>query len=273
MIKLISLDLDGTLLDPKGQITAASKAAIAKVKAAGLRVVINTGRPVQEAVYFAREAGCDLLVSGAGGGLVVDGGTGQVLRQWDVPEPSARRALELCLSWDVDLIIYAGSEILVTAAYKKEMEEWYPFPAFHEAVTVTEDFWGCMEAHGLPLVKIHGEIGPVRPPVEQLAALPHVTITTSTDHDFELTARGGDKGAALAVIAERYGIPLDQCAAVGDSENDLSVLRVVGMPIVMGSAPENVKAAAARIVPSNGEEGAARAILSCLEPLPESLPL
>ena len=56
MIKLISLDLDGTLLDPKGRITEASKAAIAKARAAGLRVVINTGRPIQEGVFFVREA-------------------------------------------------------------------------------------------------------------------------------------------------------------------------------------------------------------------------
>lgn len=265
MIKLISLDLDGTLLDPKGRITTASKAAIAKARAAGLRVVINTGRPAQEGVFFAREAGCDLLVSGAGGGLVVDGETGRTVRRWDVPEPTARRAVELCLSWDAGLLIYAGSEILVTAAYKKEMEVWYPFPAFHEAVTVTEDFLGYMEEHHLPLTKIHGEMGAVRPPVEELAALPGVTFTTSSTHDFEITAAGADKGAALAVIAGRYGIPLDRCAAVGDSENDLSVLGVVGMPIAMGNAPENVKAAAARIAPSNGEDGVAWAILSCLE--------
>ena len=48
MIKLISLDLDGTLLDPAGQITPAAKEAIARAKAAGIRVVINTGRPAQE---------------------------------------------------------------------------------------------------------------------------------------------------------------------------------------------------------------------------------
>ena len=265
MIKLISLDLDGTLLAPKGQITAASKDAIAKAKAAGLRVVINTGRPAQEGVFFAREAGCDLLVSGAGGGLVVDGETGRTIRQWEVPEPPARRALELCLSWDVQLMIFAGSEVLVEPAYKKFLETHYPFPAFHEAATVTEDLWGCMKAHKLPLVKIHGEISGARPPVGELMALPDVTLTTSSTHDFELTAGGADKGAALAVIAARYGIPLDQCAAVGDSENDLGAFRVVGLPIAMGNAPENVKAAAARIAPSNGEEGAAWAVLSCLE--------
>ena len=182
-----------------------------------------------------------------------------------MPEPSARRALELCLSWDVQLMIFAGSEVLVEPAYKKFLETHYPFPAFHEAATVTEDLWGCMKAHKLPLVKIHGEISGARPPVGELMALPDVTLTTSSTHDFELTAGGADKGAALAVIAARYGIPLDQCAAVGDSENDLGAFRVVGLPIAMGNAPENVKAAAARIAPSNGEEGAAWAVLSCLE--------
>lgn len=264
MIKLISLDLDGTLLDPKGTVTAASKKAIAKARAAGLRVVINTGRPIQEGFFFAREAGCDLLAAGAGGGLVADGETGEIVRQWNVPEPSARRAIELCLSWDARLIIFAGKELLVTAAYKKYMEIWYPFPAFHKAVTVTEDFLGCMAERRLPLVKIHGEIGPGGCPVEQLAALPDVTITSSTSHDFELTAGGADKGSALAVIAARYGVPLNQCAAVGDSENDQSAFAAAGLSIAMGNAPQTVKDAAGRVAPSHAEEGVAWAILSCL---------
>ena len=264
MIKLISLDLDGTLLDPEGKISNASRQAIAKAKAAGLRVVINTGRPIQEGVFFAKEAGCDLLVSGAGGGLVVDGETGQTVRRWDVPEPSARRVMELCLSWNVQMHVFAGNEILINAETKRAMEIWYPFPAFHNTVTVTEDFWGYMEERGLPLVKIHGELGAVRPPVERLAGIPDVALTSSSSHDFELTAGNAGKGQALAVIAARYGIPLDQCAAVGDSENDLSVFGAVGLPIAMGNSPQNVKDAAVRVAPSNAEEGTAWAVLSCL---------
>ena len=264
MIKLISLDLDGTLLTPEGRITLASGTAIAKARAAGVRVIVNTGRPAQEAVFFARKAGCDLLVGGAGGGLIMDGETGQVVRQRSVPESSARRAVELCLSWDAQLMIFAGSQVLVTARYKKLLERWYPFPTFHEMVTVTEDFLPYMEAHGLPLVKIHGEKGPGHCPAEELAAIPDVTLTTSSTHDFELTAGGADKGAALAEIAGRYGIPLEQCAAVGDSEHDLSAFWAAGVPISMGNAPPNVKNAAARVAPSNREEGAAWAIMSCL---------
>lgn len=262
MIKLISLDLDGTLLNPEGKITDASKVAIAKAKAAGVRVVINTGRPLQEGVWFAKEAGCDTLAAGAGGGLVGDGDG--LLRCWEVPKPSARRAIELCLGWDAQLMIFTQREILVNAAYKQYLETHYPFPAFHKAAVVTEDFWGYMEAHSLSLVKIHGEKGPGPCPVEELAALPDVTMTTSSPHDFELTAGGADKGTALAVIAGLYGVPLDQCAAVGDSENDLSALRVAGTPIAMGNSPQNVKHAAVRVAPSNALEGTAWAVLSCL---------
>lgn len=264
MIRLISLDLDGTLLDPGRRITPASRKAIAKAREAGVRVVINTGRPVQEGVFFARETGCDLLVAGAGGGLVTDGETGQTLRRWDVPEASARRALELCLGWDAQLLVFAGDQFMVNAACKRFMEVNYPFPAFHKDVLVVEDFWGYMTSHALPLVKIHGEMGPERCPVETLAALPDISLTTSSTHDFELTAAGADKGAALAEIAGRYGIPLEQCAAVGDSENDLGAFRAAGLPIAMGNAPQNVKDAAARVAPGNGEEGVAWAIMSCL---------
>ena len=264
MIKLISLDLDGTLLDPKGQITAASKEAIARAKAAGLRVVVNTGRDCHEAAWFAREAGCDGLNASTGGGIVSDGE--RTLRRWDVPEEAARRALELVLSWQgVGLLIFAGEKTLVSSAYKRELERYYPFPAFHAHAVVTDDPVGYMAEHRLPLTKLHGELDPSRYPLDRLRAIEGVFLTTSSSHDFELVAAGVNKARALAVIAGRYGIPLEECAAVGDSANDLEVLRAAGLPIAMGNAPEQVKAAAARIAPSNGSEGAAWAVLSCLD--------
>ncbi len=266
MIKLISLDLDGTLLDPKGQITAASKEAIAKARAAGVRVVINTGRDCHEAAWFAKAAGCDALTASAGGALVSDSGTGRTIRRWDVPEPSGRRAVETALSWEgIGLLIFAGERTLVSSEYKKFLDKYYPFPAFHKNVVVTDDLLGYMAEHGLPLTKLHGELDPAQWPLEELAALEGVSLTTSSTHDFELVPAGVVKGRALALIAALYGVPLEQCAAVGDSANDLEVLRAVGTPIVMGNAPQNVKDVAARVAPSNAEEGAAWAILSCLK--------
>lgn len=194
MIRLISLDLDGTLLDPSGAVTPAAKAAIAAARSAGVRVVLNTGRPIPEAFWFAREAGCDSLVCALGGGALADSATGQIIRRWDIPEPSGRQALELCLNRDIELMIFAGDQILMD-----------PF------------------------------------------------------------SKGVDKGRALALLSMMYGIPLCDCAGVGDSDNDLAMLQAVGTPIAMGNAAPAVKAAACRIAPSNAEDGVAQAILSCLE--------
>lgn len=263
MIRLISLDLDGTLLDPKGRVTDASRAAIARARGAGLRVVINTGRDCHEAAWFAREAGCDTLNASTGGGMVSNGE--QVLRRWDVPEPSGRRAVELCLGWGFDLMVFAGEQTLVNSTYKKYLERYYPFPAFHAHAVVTDDPLGYMEEYKLPLTKIHGELDPSQYPLDRLAALPGVALTTSSSHDVELVAAGANKGKALALIAQRYGVSLEECAAVGDSANDLEVLWAVGLPIAMGNAPENVKLAAARVAPSHAEEGVSWAVLSCLQ--------
>ena len=72
MIKLISLDLDGTALNREGRLSDAVKAAIAKARAAGVRVIFNTGRPAPEAFAFIREAEADTLVSTLGGAMVAD---------------------------------------------------------------------------------------------------------------------------------------------------------------------------------------------------------
>ena len=265
MIRLIALDLDGTLLDPAGRITQASKDAIARARAAGVRVVLNTGRPIQEAVWFAGEAGCDALLSSLGGAAVVDGVRGETLRRWDMPEESGRRALELCLGREIELMIFAGEEIVVDPFSKESLSRTYPFPIFHSAAVVAEDPRAYLEERGLPLTKVHGDWNQARYPLEELGALPGVQLTASNDHDFELVPDRVDKGRAMALIALLYGVPLGETAAVGDSDNDLSMLRAAGLPIAMGNAPAAVREAAQRTAPSNQEEGVAWAISRCLE--------
>ena len=265
MIKLIALDLDGTLLDPRGRIAPETKRAVALARAAGVRVVLNTGRPIPEARYFAREAGCDSLISCLGGAALVDGETGQALYRWDIPEPWGRRALALCLGRDIELMIFAGEEIVLDPFSKKSLLRTYPYPAFHDNAVTVEDPLAYLRGRGLPVTKLHGDGNRDAYPLERLRALEGVELTASNDQDFELVPAGVDKGRALALMAARYGADLSQCAAVGDSDNDLPMLRAAGLPIAMGNASPAVKGAAALVTATNGEEGAARAVLACLE--------
>jgi len=264
MVKLIALDLDGTLLDPAGRITAASKQAIAKARAAGVRVVLNTGRPIPEACHFAAEAGCDTYLSCLGGAAIADHGTGRTLRRQDIPEPWGTKALELCLGREIELMIFAEENILVDRFSGASLRRTYPFPVFHSNVVVVDDPLAYMKEQGLPLTKLHGDWNPDNYPLAELAELEGVELTRSNDQDFELIPKDMDKGHALAELARRYGISLADCAAVGDSDNDLGMLRVVGTPIAMGNAKDEVKALAVRVVGDNNHDGVAEAILSCL---------
>jgi Cof subfamily protein (haloacid dehalogenase superfamily) len=264
MIKLIALDLDGTLLDPSGQVTQETKAAVAQARSAGVRVVLNTGRPIPEAIWFAKEAGCDALLSCLGGAALVDSGSGAVLRRWDLPSHTAEQALALCLGREIELMIFAGEEIVLDPFSKASLLRTYPYPVFHNSAVVVEDPLAYLRERDLPLTKLHGDGKPGHYPLEALAALPGVGLTASNDHDFEVVAHGVDKGRTLALLAMMYGVPLQDCAAVGDSENDLPMLRSVGRPIAMGNAAPAVKEVAVDTAPSNAEEGASWAIRACL---------
>ena len=166
---------------------------------------------------------------------------------------------------DIELMIFAGEEIVVDPFSKESLSRTYPFPIFHSAAVVAEDPRAYLEERGLPLTKVHGDWNQARYPLEELGALPGVQLTASNDHDFELVPDRVDKGRAMALIALLYGVPLGETAAVGDSDNDLSMLRAAGLPIAMGNAPAAVREAARRTAPSNQEEGVAWAISRCLE--------
>jgi len=265
MIKLIALDLDGTLLTPEGEITAGAKAAIAAARKKGVRVVLNTGRAGAEAMYFAREAGCDHLLSGLGGACLADWEQGAVVHRTDIPWESGRKALELCLNREIELMIFAGNGVVLDPFSKESLLRGYPFPVFHDLAVVAEEPLTYMDQRGLPLTKLHGDRKPGQYPLRELAALPGIALTAASDHDFELVAAGVDKGKALAWIAKQYGIDLKDCAAVGDSDNDMAMLRVVGTPVAMGNASDAVKAACCHVAGTNREDGVAQAIWFCLQ--------
>lgn len=265
MIRLIALDLDGTLLDPEGQITQETRYAIVQARDQGVRVVLATGRSGQEAADFVRQAGCDPLAACLGGAVLLDTKTQTHLRRWDMPRESGRKALELCLHKEIELMIFAGDQIVLDPFSKRSQLTSFPCEVFHRTAVVTQDPLAYLEEHQLPLTKLHGDLNPEAYPLKELAALPGLELTRSNDHDFELVPAGVSKGRTLALLALLYGVTLSACAAVGDSENDLSMLRTVGFPVAMGNACAAVKKAAGYVTASNREDGAAKAIQRILK--------
>ena len=262
MIRMIALDVDGTLLTSRGELTGETVRAIRAAREKGVKVVLCTGRSAPEAVWLTGLAGCDDRAVCLGGAAVADMTDGRHLRRWDIPDGLAADVLEILRDKPLACMVFAGEVNLLDPYSARFFRETYPFPAYLDTTVEAQDISSWLKVHRQPLTKIHAEGAPeLFPPLlEKLRKLPGLTLTSSGRGNFEVLADGADKGKALCLLGQEWGISPEETAAIGDSDNDLAMLRAVGCPVAMGNASDGVKAVCAMVTDSNDRDGVAKAI-------------
>ena len=155
MIRMIALDVDGTLLTSRGELTRRTVRAIRAAREKGVKVVLSTGRSVPEAVWLTRLAGCDGRAVCLGGAAVADMADGRHLRRWDIPDGLAASVLEILRDQPLACMVFAGGVNLLDTYSARFYRETYPFPAYLDTVVETEDISSWLKAHRQPLTKIH----------------------------------------------------------------------------------------------------------------------
>ncbi|HEY7834874.1 MAG TPA: HAD family hydrolase [Ktedonobacterales bacterium] len=285
-IRLLAVDLDGTLLDPSGALTLRTRAAVAAAAARGVRIVLATARRYTGALPVARALGCVdalLLYDGAQARAFPSGANlfAQVL-----PAAVAQRAAELMAARHLQPIAQhapqVGEYLLVApAAPRGAWASAYLASAGQQVRQVPlaqlcaghPDPQRVVAFGPLPRLRalardLAGEL-PVddavraEPPPDPLTAQIAMQLLPAGNYGTaELTvfAPGASKGAALAWLAARYNIPLAQTMAIGDGMNDVSLLQTAGLAVAMGTAPRALRRVADALTESNAEDGAARAI-------------
>ena len=266
MIRLIALDIDGTLLDSRGQIPASAVEAIARARAQGVRVVLSSGRSAREAAWFNQAALCDSMAVCLGGCAVADLSAGRHIRQWAF-SPAAAAALEQLVDASFQVVFFAGEELLVTPASAVFFTRHYPGNLLRRFQTITEAPWQYAADHGLAPCKllVLGEadrLAWLRRAASEIADL-HITSSDSTN--LELMPAGADKGRALSLLCGQWGVPMEETAALGDSENDREMLSAVGISVAMGNAPAAIRQAARLVTDTNDNDGLAKALHRLLE--------
>ena len=262
MVRMIALDVDGTLLTSRGELTGETVRAIRAAREKGVKVVLSTGRSTQESVWLTGQAGCDGRAVCLGGAAVADMTDGRHLHRWDIPDDLTASVLDILRGQPLACMVFAGEVNLLDPWSARFYRETYPFPAYLDTIVEAEDIASWLKAHGQPLTTIHAEGAPeLFPPLlEALRKLPGLTLTSSGRDNFEVLAHGADKGRALCLLGEEWGISPGEIAAVGDSGNDLAMLRAVGCPVAMGNASNGVKSVCTMVTDNNDRDGAAKAI-------------
>lgn len=267
MYRLIALDVDGTLLSSAGHILPSTIEAIAWARSLGVRVVLSTGRSAREAAWLTRLAGCDDRAVCLSGGAIADAVTGRHVRQFPLSPDAADAAIRTIQRYPfLCPDIFAGPHNLVTAFTRKTFAALMPNDCMHQFMVESEDPVGYIHAHKLEVCKIFAATtGPdLTEAVEQLRTIPGTETVNCDGANLEVLLPGVSKGAALTLLAEEWGIPMEEVIAVGDSGNDLGMFAVAGMPVAMGNGSPAARAAARLVTDTNDRDGIAKAIRELL---------
>lgn len=262
-IKLIALDLDGTALTPANTVSEATVDAVRRAREAGVHVVISTGRICGEACDFAREMGADDLMVTAGGASISRVSTGRCMMRMSMPWEPAVRAAAAVERIGLTVMVYAGETLLITPYDEIEFGKYKTNEGYLAVKQVVPSIAEYIANGHVSVDKIFARSSdPVTLHLvrEQIRQIPGVRVMSSATDNIEVVTPAADKGTALGMLCRELGTDLSHAAAIGDSENDLEMLRAVELPIAMGNASDAVKAICKRETLTNAEDGVAAAI-------------
>lgn len=264
-IELIAVDLDGTLLDPRHEITARTRSAITAARDKGVHVALASGRPfVGMRDYLAQ-----LDLQQEGHYCVTNNGA--LVQRAD----SGERLTQSVLGFDDYLYFEAMARELGVHFHVHALDEdaVYTANADISAHTVRESYLSQLplkfrsvaqmdrNMRFLKLMMIDDEavVDAANARIPD-ALRQRYSIFKSSPHFLEILNREADKGRGVRWLAAHLGIAPENVMAMGDQQNDLAMLEFAGLGIAMGNAIDAVKAASDHVTGSNDEDGAAQAI-------------
>jgi Cof subfamily protein (haloacid dehalogenase superfamily) len=260
--RLLFLDVDGTLLTPRGQITDRTRSAIAKAKERGVRVSVATGRTYASAKPYADVIGADAPLILYNGARIQDPITGAVLREWRLLAGLARIALESVAGWDVHVSLFHDDGIFIGQWNDRARESAAKdgvgfFPVGDLATQLDRSPIKLMIIGDVPTIdRLEGHL---REAYARLGVNGPAVVRTEPAY-LEVWNKETSKGAAAAWVAEKVGVPLAEAIAFGDSLNDLDLIQSVGYGVAMENGHSDLKKAARVIAASNDEDGVARVL-------------
>lgn len=257
MIKLVAIDLDGTLLNEQKQISAANRQALLKAKALGVKIVITTGRPLAAIQPYLAEL--QLLEAGDysitfNGGLVQKNDTGEILSRKALSTPELLELAQLAESLDLPLDILSNQLVYQLATSKRESL----YPSMHKTLSFEAKALNALADDEVYNKAVIAYDGPVLD--QQIKQIPEVLkgkyeIAKSRENLLEFLPKGVDKAAGLDFLGSYLKIDAKEMMAIGDEANDLPMIAYAKYGVAMANAVPAVKQAAAIITDSNEADG------------------
>jgi 5-amino-6-(5-phospho-D-ribitylamino)uracil phosphatase len=267
-IKLLVIDIDGTLLNPEGKITARTRAAIQAAQQAGIIVTLATARRYCNTVQIADELELESPLIVYDGALIAGHPDAAILHSHPLQADIAQQAAELLVSHDLQPVVHPATllkeEIWTGPADLDNLWLEAYFTVYPDQVRRMPYEHLCT-GHPSPwrVVTFDAEER-IMGLLPELAVLDCSWVAIKRGSygcaEIGFMDRHCSKASGVAALAQLLHIPLEQVMALGDNNNDVQMLQLVGWGVAMGQAPNTVKAVARAVTASNAEDGAAQAI-------------
>lgn len=258
-IKLIAVDLDGTLLNSKHQLSEGNKKAIRAALAKGVQVVIATGKTRISFAAMLEE----LEIKSPGvyaQGLMIYNGDGSLRHQVTLDAAITRRVITFAEDRGFGVIAYSGDRLLTRRADEvAEKIAEYGEPAA-ESVGSLQNVLGNTTINKLIIYGQESKIPALRWQLSKQLDGQVFLTRAQVDGILEVLPAGSSKGKGVMRVMKEMNIPPENVMAIGDGENDIEMLQAAGTAVAMGNAVQKLKDVANQVVGSNDEDGVAQAI-------------
>lgn len=261
--KLVAIDMDGTLLNSEKQISERTRKAIENAKIQGTHIVICTGRILKSALYYSESLGLKNPLIACNGAIIVDEDR-NVIYEKALEREKIREILNLAKLENIYCHFYDKTNFYSNIRSDEVLKFYNEGSSeVNIGVNVFDNIEEIMKMEDLNVYKFifidnnRDKLNKLR---EKLDKLGNINTTSSWINNIEAMGLNVSKGEALRELCERLNIEPEEVIAIGDSENDLSMLKFAGLGVAMENGDTLIKEYSDHITDSNDENGVAKVI-------------
>jgi len=265
--KLICIDMDGTLLNDEKVISKNNLRAIKLADEKGVRIAVCTGRIFTSADFFSELLGVKSPVIASNGAYIMEKDRNEVVYKATLGMEKCKKLLSVFRQYNLYPHYYTSDivfteKLIHSSSFYVEVNKTLPKDKQVEIVLVNDwnEIFEKYESEIFKGIAVDDDLENLENAKNALRNMENFEVVSSRFDNFEVMNKGVSKGNAVKILADYYGINNEQIICIGDSENDLSMIKFAGLGVAMGNGSQAVKDAAQYITDSNNCDGVAKVI-------------
>lgn len=277
MYKFIAIDIDGTLLNSKSELTEKTKQVLKKASMQGIYIVLTSGRLTESVKKFCSEIGADKYLIAENGASIINLQTNDLEYSKYISKEVVNKVLDVCEENNIYYMVYTNKELIVKNIKHMTMffyKQNYNPNARINTIIAGRDYINAVTDNFTKLMICDEDRAIYNSIVSKLNKIPEIDVSPvphissknleidgekkTIEYSYaDICAKGTNKWIAIKELAGKLGIKDEEIIAIGDNINDIKMIENAGLGVAMENGSPHVRALADVVAPSNNDDGVA----------------